>query len=74
MLARGMEEISRSWERGRLVLLVGVIGTGGGVADWPVIRVEEHSFEATVAGLVVGGSGGWSVGRDGGEVVVLFLA
>jgi hypothetical protein len=57
-----MDETVRSCERGRVGLWV--IGGGvGAVADWPVMRVEEHSFEASV-GLAVGGIGGWFGGKD----------
>jgi hypothetical protein len=53
---RGMEETVRSWDRGRAGFCV-VDGVGGGAADWPVMRFEEHSLEASV-GFAVGGSGG----------------
>jgi hypothetical protein len=61
----------RSWDSGRPVGVGGCVGRGGGEADWPVMRVEEHSFEVRVA-FVVDGSGGWFDGRGGGggDVVV----
>jgi hypothetical protein len=49
--ARGMEEMARSWERGRLV----AGGGGRDSGDWDM-RSEEHSLEeAMVDGWVVGG-------------------
>ena len=53
-LVRGMEEMARSWERGREVLVV--VG-GGCVGDWDM-RSEEHSREEPGRGFEDGAGGG----------------
>jgi hypothetical protein len=65
-----MEETVRSCESGRAGLWE-VDGVGGGVADWPLMRVEEHSLEARV-GSAVGGNGGWLGGSGVADCAFAF--
>ena len=52
--ARGMEEVTRVWERGRVDGVVG--GRGVEEGDWEIVS-EEHWEDGVDAKVVVGGGG-----------------